>query len=79
MNDAGFEPAISGVVRGWTATDSEAASEWLQRLPKGSRKDFAAAEFATTLARIDKRAAREVVNWIEDSKLKAKILAKIGK
>ena len=68
-----YPAAVGGVIGNWIETDSEAASEWVQKLPKGTRRDVAIGEFATRMKRIDKRAALEAVSWIDNAELREKL------
>ena len=68
-----YPAAVGGVIGNWIETDSEAASEWVQKLPKGTRRDVAIGEFATRMKRVDKRAALEAVSWIDNAELKEKL------
>ncbi len=76
--DATFRSAaIDGLVYKWFDHDSEALSDWINTLPKGSDRDKAIAATTRSLSGVDKVAAREAAAAIDDETLRASVLSSI--
>ncbi len=77
VSDDIFQTAIVSVMSAWIDLDSEMASEWIQKLPMGKRKDSASREFALKIRGKDRESAKTVAGWIADPHVRAVTLAEL--
>ena len=70
-SDPVFSPNhASEIARAWAASDSIAASKWLNALPPGTKRDHAITGFTDSIAAYEPEAAAEWANTISDPDLR---------
>lgn len=77
VDEGAFAYAVAGALGTWLTIDTEAASEWVQRIPPGQKRDIAIREFALQMARIDLAAAQQAISWISNAAMQKDVAARL--